>query len=303
MNSYEYNLLLRACQDRIGCMIDGKYRLEELMGVGSAGAVYRATNTWVGREYALKLFHPGPSQTDHALQRFIREAQVSNRIRKNGRPHPNVVDALDVGRDPNSGLFFSVQEFLVGETLESRMEKLPEHRMEVGEAVHLILPVVDALAAAHEVGVVHRDLKPDNIYLLHTEMGDVPKILDFGIAQLRDDRMTASHELMGTPLYMAPEAFFGASKVDARADVWAVGVILYQLIAGELPFPDAANNISLGALIAMVATAEIRSLAERGLMSANAWRVLDHCLRRDPATRYAHAGELRAGLHDVFEVV
>ncbi len=301
MSSVLYDKLVRTCRARVGSVVDGKYRLDEFIGAGTSGAVYRATNTWVGREVAVKLFHYEGASADNAMQRFVREAQAANRVRKDGRPHPHVVDALDVGRDGPTGLLFSVQEFLRGETLESHLRALPEQRMAAGEAVMLMLPVIDAIACAHEAGVVHRDLKPENIFLVRQGGDLTPKVLDFGIAQLSDARMTSSHELMGTPLYMAPEAFFGASRVDARADVWALGVILFQMVAGAPPFNAADENPM--SLISVLATQDPPSLADAGLMNYAAWHVLEKCFARDPALRYANARAFKDALDLLFEGV
>jgi serine/threonine protein kinase len=302
MNTHSYEKIVRVSKARVGSVVDGKYRLEEFIGAGTSGAVYRATNTWVGREVAVKLFHYEGNGTDNAMQRFVREAQAANRVRKEGRQHPNVVDALDVGRDGPTGLLFAVQEFLLGVTLERHLADLPGRRLPAGDAVLLLLPVIDAVACAHEAGVVHRDLKPENIFLANTGSGDpVPKVLDFGIAQLSDARMTSSHELMGTPLYMAPEAFFGASKLDARADVWALGVILFQMIAGEPPFNAADNNPM--SLITVLATQDPPSLAAMGLMNGTAWQVVLKCFARDPAERYPNARAFKEALDLLFEGV
>ncbi len=302
MSSPAYDKLVRTCKARVGSVVDGKYRLEEFIGAGTSGAVYRAVNTWVGREVAVKLFHYDGASADNAMQRFVREAQAANRVRKDGSPHPNVVDALDVGRDGPTGLLFSVQEFLRGETLEAYLRKLPDHRLSAGAAVVLLLPVIDAIACAHEAGVVHRDLKPENIFLVYKGNEDpMPKVLDFGIAQLSDARMTSSHELMGTPLYMAPEAFFGASKVDARADVWALGVILFQMIAGQPPFNAADGNPM--SLISILATQDPPSLAAAGLMNQASWHVLERCFARNPADRFANARAFKDALDLLFDHV
>ena len=300
MGSLAYARLQRVCRERVGNIVDGKYRLEEFIGAGTTGAVYRAMNTWAGREVAVKLFHYEGDKAENAMQRFVREAQAANRVRKEGRPHPNVVDALDVGRDGPTGLLFLVQEFLRGATLDAYLEYQPERRLAAADAVFMLLPIVDAIACAHEAGVVHRDLKPENIFLVENGDDDpIPKVLDFGIAQLNDARMTSSHELMGTPLYMAPESFFGASRVDARADVWALGVILFEMIAGSPPFnADDGNPMTL---ISVLATQDPPSLAEAGLMRANAWSVLSRCFARNPDDRYPNARALKESLEAVFD--
>jgi serine/threonine protein kinase len=300
MGSLAYAKLLRVCRERVGAVVDGKYRLEEFIGAGTTGAVYRALNTWAGREVAVKLFHYEGDKAETAMQRFVREAQAANRVRKDSRPHPNVVDALDVGRDGPTGLLFLVQEFLRGMTLNAYLQRIPGHRLAAADAIFLLLPIVDAIAHAHEAGVVHRDLKPENIFLVGNGDEDpTPKVLDFGIAQLNDARMTSSHELMGTPLYMAPESFFGASQVDARADVWALGVILFEMIAGYPPFNTEDNNPMT--LISILATQDPPSLAAEGLMHPNGWAVVARCFARDPGQRYANARALKESLEAVYD--
>ena len=293
----------RAYESRIGKVIDGKYRLDGLLGYGATGAVYRALNTWVGRDCAVKLFHYEGDGKDALLQRFIREAQAANRVKKDGRAHPNVVDAVDVGRDPGTGNFFVVQELLHGETLEAYLNALPTRRLEVGEAAGILVPIIDAMAWAHAAGIVHRDLKPANIFLV--DQGErqlpLPKVLDFGIAQLADARMTAASELMGTPEYMSPESFQGASGVDARADVWALGVMLYELVAGTTPFPLRAGGPF--AVMRAIATEDPPSLIDQGLMRPGPWAVVRRALCRDPAGRYATARELLDALDEVLFAV
>ncbi len=286
------------CAARIGIMVDGKYRLDSLLGFGTTGAVYRATNVWAGRECAVKMFHYDGENREMALQRFIREAQVCNRVRRDGRMHPNVVDCLDVGRDGGTGHFFTVQEFLSGITLEEYLDRLPDHRAGSGQAVELMMPVVDAIACAHECGVVHRDLKPDNIFLVQVSDGVVPKVLDFGIAQISDARLTRARDILGTPSYMAPESFIDASKVDARADVWAIGVILYEMVAGVVPFGAKARNL-LG-VMTEIATKDPPSLEAQGLMGAAGWAVLSRAIQRDMEKRYPNGAVLREALDEVF---
>ncbi|MEZ4406790.1 MAG: serine/threonine-protein kinase [Polyangiales bacterium] len=291
--------LRQSCERRVGSKIDGKYSLDALLGFGTTGAVYRATNTWSGREVAVKVFHYQGDRQEVALQRFVREAQASNRVRKDGRVHPNVVDSIDVGRDADAS-FYTVQEYLRGETLLDHLDRLPHRRMPLSD-VAALLPIVDAMACAHEAGVVHRDLKPENIFLAEGPEGMIPKVLDFGIAQLADARLTSSHDLMGTPAYMAPEAFLDAREVDARADVWGLGVIFYEAISGKVPFGSEADTLI--AVMREIATREPPSLQESGLMGPSTWAILRRCLERDPARRYPDARALQAALLDVFPTV
>ena len=300
MSTVDREWIIRTCAERVGSTIDGKYRLDQFLGAGTTGAVYRATNVWAGREVAVKVFHYEGENRDTALQRFIREVQVANRIRKDGRVHPNVVDSLDVGRDGATGRFFTVHEFLPGMTLldysAKRGAPLP-----VLDAAEILLPVVDAMAFAHEAGVVHRDLKPENLFIVTVGDEVTPKVLDFGIAQLSDARLTAATDIMGTPTYMAPECFMDAHRVGPGADVWALGVIFYELVSGRPPFGQEARTL-LG-MMTEIATREPRSLAEQGLMAPPAWGVLRRCLERDLTRRIPNARALQSAFAEVFDRV
>lgn len=300
MSSPERDWIIKTCAQRVGSTIDGKYRLDQFLGAGTTGAVYRATNVWAGREVAFKVFHYEGENRDTALQRFIREAQVANRVRRDGKVHPNVVDSLDVGRDGETGRFFSVQEFLFGITLQQLLRERGR-AFDVTEAMELLLPVVDAMAVAHEVGVVHRDLKPENIFIEQGPQGMVPKVLDFGIAQLSDARLTAATDIMGTPTYMAPECFMDARLVGPPADVWAIGVIFYELVSGLPPFGNSAKSL-LG-IMTEIATSQPVSLVDRGLMAQPMWSVLSRCLDRDVAQRIPTARALLDAIDPVLQRV
>lgn len=285
----------------LGALIDGKYRLLGLLGYGSAGAVYRAENEWAGRSCALKLFHYEGPDEEPLLRRFVREARASNRVRRDGRPHPNVADALDVGRDLESGRLFIVQELLEGMTLAQRLEEAPGHRLGLDEAMGVILPILDAIGAAHAAGIVHRDLKPENIFLAEQGGERVPKVLDFGIAKLLDDRMTPNAEVMGTPQYMAPESFRGAGEVDGRADLWAVGVILCEALSGRSPFASPTGH-PVDAL-RRILSFEPESLAAQGVCSPQLWAVIRRAITKDPAARTVTAREMHDALVDALAPV
>ncbi|MBI5512939.1 MAG: serine/threonine protein kinase [Deltaproteobacteria bacterium] len=282
-----------AARRRLGQVLDGKYRLEDVLGVGASGSVFRAANTLSGRAVALKVFH-GHAAEEAQARRFVREAMASNRVLRNGQHHPNVIESYDVGRDPTSGELYLVQELLEGETLTQHVEIEPLRRVDVGRAMALLGPVLDAMACAHALGIVHRDLKPDNIFLDRRGGAVVPKVLDFGVAQLADARVTPTHELLGTPLYMPPEAFTSASVVDARGDVWALGVILYELLSGATPFEG--EDSAPRAVLQRITSEAIPSLAGVGGVTPAVWNVLRRALERDPDRRYANAEELQAAL-------
>jgi serine/threonine-protein kinase len=278
---------------RVGEVLASKYRLQELLGSGGMGDVYRAVNEAVGRAVAIKVLRAEHTENAGVMERFLREARAANLVR-----HPNVVDVLDIGTDA-AGVPFIVQELLVGEDLASlvarRGGKLPS-----GEVCRLMLPVVDAVAAAHTQGVVHRDIKPENVFLCRSEQGAILKLLDFGISKIRapDVQKTEAGVLMGTPAYMAPEQLQGGHEADPRSDVWALGVMMFELIAGRMPFdvPDAPS------LFEAVATRDAPTLQDVGAdTSASVSSLVDVCLRRDPNERYRDAGEVGQALRRVLD--
>jgi serine/threonine protein kinase len=289
------------CEQRVGALVDGKYVLQELLGFGTTGAVYRAHNRWAGRSCALKLFHYEGPDEQSLLRRFVREAKAANRVMRDGRPHPNVTAALDVGRDADTGRLFIVQELLQGMTLGKYLEALPERRLEPRAALDLLLPILDAVGAAHAAGIVHRDLKPENIFLAEEGEALVPKVLDFGIAKLLDDRMTPNAEVLGTPQYMAPESFRGSGDVDGRADLWAIGVILFEALSGRSPFASPTGH-PVDALRRILSATPEHLMAE-GLCEAPLWCALRRALTKDPALRYSTAAEMADALVDALEPV
>lgn len=255
------------------------------------GHVYRAVNEHVGRVVAIKVLRSEHAQNGQVVERFLREARAANLVR-----HPNVVDVLDIGRE-DGGSPFIVQELLVGEDLahlvERRGGKLP-----ADEVCDLLLPVIEAVAEAHARGVVHRDIKPENVFLASSPRGPIPKLLDFGISKVRapDLRATEVGMMMGTPAYMAPEQVQGARDADPRSDVWALGVMMFELIAGRMPF----DVQDAPALFVAIATKDAPSLLDvRAPVTADVSRVVERCLRRRPDERYPSAAELGRDLRHV----
>lgn len=216
----------------------GPYRILQALGEGGMGAVYEALHESIERRVALKVLHPEYARNPDAVSRFFNEARAVNRIE-----HPNIVQVSEYGRT-DDGTVYLVMEFLRGQTLSSRLETLAttDRRMLPSEVVRIGAQLADALTAAHEKGIVHRDLKPGNVMLVPEALshgGERVKLLDFGIAKLLQSsggKATQTNALMGTPQYMSPEQCRGAGAVDDRTDVYALGVMLYEMLAGRPPF-------------------------------------------------------------------
>lgn len=213
----------------------GKYRIVRLLGAGGMGAVYEVQQPEIDQRAALKVLTIDLKTQPGLFQRFINEARAANQIK-----HPGVVNVYDFGQCED-GTPWMAMEFLEGASLASQMESAllkPGHAMGL-DGLWIVGELASVLYAAHQKGIVHRDLKPQNIMLVpdpRSLHGDVVKLLDFGIAKLHGDDLTKSNVILGTPSYMAPEQFKNASEVDGRADVYALGIIAYQILCGRLPF-------------------------------------------------------------------
>jgi serine/threonine-protein kinase len=224
-----------------GHVIDGKYRIVRLLGAGGMGAVYEGENARIRRKVAIKMLHGNVSSQAEAVQRFEREAQAAGRI---GSEH--ICEVLDLGVLPD-GTRYMVMEYLDGENMSGRITKLG--RLTPLQAVPLLTQILDGLTAAHAAGIIHRDLKPDNIWITPQKGGmkDFVKILDFGVSkfsQIGGDEMgvTRAGAVVGTPYYMSPEQARGMSQVDARTDIYAIGVLLYQATTGQVPYQAETFN-------------------------------------------------------------
>ncbi len=223
-----------------GVVLDDKYLLESLISQGSYGIVYRARHVALDREVAVKLLGRDLEGGERRLRRFRREGISACRV-----DHRNAVTVLDSSVTA-AGVPFLVMELLRGQTLEEEMHR--KGRLPPGRCGEILLPVCDVLGESHAVGIVHRDVKPSNIYLHQSRQGEVVKVLDFGIAQLIEDEETErtyDSGVVGTPIYMAPERFTN-KLLDGRTDVYSIGVVAYEMLAGELPFKaDGGNPIKV----------------------------------------------------------
>ncbi|HKU42434.1 MAG TPA: serine/threonine-protein kinase, partial [Polyangiales bacterium] len=273
-----------------GDLIAGKYTVEGVLGQGGMGAVFEVCHRLTGKHFAIKWLLPTLSGQNDAVRRFMREAQVAGRV-----DHPNVVEVYDVGQEANS--FYMVMELLQGEPLARRLDRV--RRLSLEEACRVLLPVMHGLSVAHAAGVIHRDLKPDNIYLCRTPLGtEVPKVLDFGISKMSslagevNANVTRFGLVIGTPQYMSPEQLRG-EPVDLRTDIYALGVILYEMLGGSQPYPGA----SFADLVLMIAQQDPRPLSE--LAPGLPPRVLElvtRAMSRDPNQRYASVEEMGRAL-------
>lgn len=214
----------------IGQTLGGKYRLVRLLGDGGMGSVFEAVHARLGNRVAIKIVHPDIARRPGIVERFLQEAKVAAQIRS-----PHVVQVSDVDQ-AEGGLPYMVMELLEGEPLASVLDR--EHKLPVATARDYAQQVLEGLEAAHALGVVHRDLKPDNVFVTFVAHKPVLKIIDFGIAKVcREDQrsLTVAGISMGTAEYMPPEQAFSADRADARSDLYSVGVLLYEMLSGRRP--------------------------------------------------------------------
>ena len=274
----------------VGRTIGGRYLICELIGTGGMGAVYRGRHQLVGRDVALKFLAPRYARDASARERFLREARAANRI-----DHEHIIDITDFG-ETSDNLVFLVMEYLEGETLSKCIERGP---LEPKRALTVALQLATALARAHELDVIHRDIKPDNIFVLQRRGGDFVKLLDFGLARvLGEHRLTASGKVFGTPEYLAPEQARG-ENLTGHADQYALGCVLYEMITGVLPFEGQSSpDIVIQHLHAIPETPSLRrpGLACAEDIDAIVLRMLQKQPRDRFSDSYHLADELRAVL-------
>jgi serine/threonine-protein kinase len=277
---------------REGDILAGKYRVDRVLGVGGMGVVVAAHHVELDDRVAIKFLLPEALQNAEAVARFSREAQAAVKIKSE-----HVARVTDVGR-LESGAPYIVMEYLEGLDLSAWLQQ--RGPLPVDQAVEFLLQACEAIAEAHALGIVHRDLKPANLFVIRRADGGLSvKVLDFGIAKrtgaAQAANITSTAAVMGSPLYMSPEQLHSSKDADGRTDVWALGVILYELLAGEAPFN--AETVP-GVMLKITASEPPPLRGRRPEVSAALERVILTCLEKDRSNRFPTIGDLAHALVD-----
>src|SRR5215212_5361058 len=270
----------------LGTTLAGKYRIDERLNEGGMGTVYRGTHVLMEKTVAIKVLRPALAADEKIVARFSREARAASRI-----SHPHALSVTDFGED-KGGVVFLVMEYLKGETLKEVIKS--EGQMPLPRVREIIRQVCGALEAAHAEGAVHRDLKSDNIMLIDVGGGDWAKVLDFGIAKItekvgQDPALTAPNLIIGTPQYMSPEQCSQAAEIDSRSDIYSLGVILYEMLTGHVPFTGESPT---AIMMKHLQDPPPSVLEERRDLPAAVARVVTRALAKRPEDRYQTVSEL-----------
>jgi eukaryotic-like serine/threonine-protein kinase len=271
----------------------GNYTLTAKLGEGGMGVVYLAEHPVIGRKVAMKAIHPELSRNPEVVSRFVTEAKAVNQI---GNEH--IVDIHDFGTTAD-GEFYFVMEFLQGEALSDQLKR--QAPLDAGRALGIAAQVADALGASHQHGIIHRDLKPENIFLINrSHTSDFVKVLDFGLAKLTQGEEKVTHKtrtgsVMGTPYYMAPEQCEGRPNIDHRADIYSLGVILFEMLTAKVPF----GGDGYGEIIVKHITAPVPSpRAINPRLSPSVEAIILRALAKPREQRFQSMEELAAALMD-----
>ena len=275
----------------IGETLGGLYRVEHLIGKGGMGRVYAATHIRLGKTYALKVLEKGRADRPVSVQRFLREAQAAARI-----DNDHIVDVLNFDEHDEHGVFL-VMELLEGEDLSKRLHR---GALPLEEAIELITQTGDALQAAHDAGILHRDLKPENVFITQKHGRDFVKVLDFGISKIKspeepDVKLTQTDQIVGTPLYISPELARGAPEVDHRSDVYALGVLSYEILTGTPPFLG-QNRFQLLYMHGSETPDPPSQRNEHAEVPAHVEEAILKALEKDPADRFDSIQDFCAAL-------
>ncbi len=280
--------------DYKGDILDNRYLVENRIGKGGMGVVYQGKHVVIGRKVAIKFLSAEYADSEEVVTRFYREAQTATQI-----GHKNIIEILDVGTSEQHEPFI-VMEYLEGEDLGALLKR--KKVLNLSAACGILEPVLSALSAAHEKGVVHRDLKPENIFLQHDpSSGEVTvKLIDFGISKLMttaaDKKLTLTGSALGTPHYMSPEQTSGSDEVDHRTDIYAMGVILFEMLTGETPYTAPSHQI----LMVKILTEAPREPYEINRdFPDEAYPIVQKALSREVADRYQSALEMLEALRSL----
>jgi eukaryotic-like serine/threonine-protein kinase len=274
-----------------GTLLMGKYRVERVLGQGAMGVVVAATHLGFGRQVAMKFMLPGKGTSPERHERFLREARIAAQLTS-----AHAAKVLDVGTMEGTGTPYLVMELLDGQDLDAVLDQSERGVLPFAEAVSYVLQVIEAVAEAHRAGIVHRDLKPANLFLARFADGSpCVKVLDFGVSKLIEPgvHLTQDTAVLGSPLYMSPEQMQASRDVDARSDVWALGIVLYQLVAGITPF----HGEGIQQVCSRVFFAEPTPLCTfRAGAPAGFEAVLLRCFEKRREQRWQNVAELAAAL-------
>ncbi len=280
----------------VGQILAGKYKVEDVLGIGGMGVVVAARHIQLDQRVALKFLRPEAMQSKEAVERFQREARSAVRLRSE-----HVAKVTDVGT-LDSGAPYMVMEYLEGADLSRVVQATGSISIE--ESVHFVLQACEAIAEAHSLGIIHRDLKPQNLFVTRRVDGKpLIKVLDFGISKTLDSQaglsLTRTSSIMGSPLYMSPEQMRSSKNVDQRSDIWALGVILYELLTGRVPFEaEAIPELCLKVVQDPVEPPKkLRPEISEGLSA-----VVVKCLEKEPNHRFDNVAELGAALEPYSEM-
>lgn len=271
----------------LGQTLAGKYRIEEKLSEGGMGTVYRGTHVLMDKTVAIKVLRPSLAADEKIVARFSREARAASRIN-----HPHALSVTDFGEDEN-GVVFLVMEYLDGQTLKQVIRN--DGPMVLSRVVEIIEQVGGALDEAHGQGVVHRDLKSDNIMLISATAGDYAKVLDFGIAKIKerngdyDASLTSPDLVIGTPQYMSPEQCSQAPDIDARSDIYSLGIIIFEMLVGHVPFTGESPTVIM---LKQMQHPPPSLTEERSDVPAAVATVVKKALQKRPEHRYETVGQL-----------
>jgi serine/threonine-protein kinase len=276
-------------------VLAGRYRLEELLGEGGMGAIWKAEHLVLMAPVAVKLIDREIAQNEETVARFMREAQAAAALRS-----PHVVQIIDYGVEDDTP--FMVMELLEGENLAQRLQRVG--RLQPAETARILVHMARAVGRAHEAGIVHRDLKPENVFLVSNDDEEMAKVLDFGVAKIDSGLLgpksshTRTGSLLGTPYYMSPEQAQGNKAVDHRSDLWSLGVIAYECMTGQRPF----YSDGLGDLVLQICVRRIPIPSEVVPVPAgfDAW--FAKATEREPDQRFQSAREMSDALREALGV-